>query len=37
MADLLQIADRLAADPLRGRVGRDQLGMLGLQGPQLVE
>ncbi len=27
MLDLRQFADRLIADPLRGAVGRDQLGM----------
>ena len=32
-----QRADRLAADPLRRRVGRDELGVLGLERPQLVE
>ena len=29
--------DRLAAGPLRRRVGRDQLGVLGLDRPQLIE
>ena len=37
VADLDQVRDRLAADPLRGRVRRDQLGMLGLDRPQLVQ
>jgi hypothetical protein len=37
MANLLQIADRLAADPLRRRVRGDQLGVLGFQSPQLVD
>ena len=37
MADLLELGYRLAAGPLRRRVGRDQLGMLGLDRPQLVE
>ena len=31
MLDLLQALDRLVADALRGAVGRDQLGMLGLE------
>ena len=29
--DLVQLGDRLVADPLRGAVGRDQLRMLGFQ------
>ena len=37
MAHLLEIGDRLATDPLRRRVRRDQLGMVGLDRPQLVE
>ena len=37
MADLLQVADWFAADPLRRRVRGDQLGMLGLKRAQLVE
>ncbi len=37
VADLGQLADRLAADALGGRVGCDQLGVLGLDAPQLVE
>jgi hypothetical protein len=37
MADLDQIRDRLAADPLRRRVGGDELRMLGLDRPQLVK
>ena len=35
--DLLQLAHRLAADPLGGRVGRAQLRMLGLDRAQLVQ
>jgi hypothetical protein len=35
--DLGQRGDRLAADALRGRVRRQQLGMLRLDGAQLVE
>ena len=31
MLDLLQLADRLVADALRGAVGRDQLGMRRLE------
>ena len=31
MLDLAEPFDRLVADPLRGAVGRDQIGMLGLQ------
>jgi hypothetical protein len=37
VADLLEVGDRLAADALSGRVGRDELGMVGLDGAQLVE
>ena len=36
-ADLDQVRDRLAADPLGRRVGRDQLRVGGLERPQLVE
>ena len=35
--DLLQPVDRLAAHPLGGRVGSDQVGVLGLQAAQLVQ
>ena len=35
--DLRQLADRLAADALGRRVGRQQVGVLGLQRAQLVE
>jgi hypothetical protein len=35
--DLLEPADRRAADPLGGRVGRDELRVLGLDRAQLVE
>jgi hypothetical protein len=35
--DLLELRDRRAADALRRRVRRDELGMLGLDRPQLVE
>jgi hypothetical protein len=37
VADLDQIGDRLPAHTLRGRVRRDQLGMLGFERPQLVQ
>ena len=37
MADLDEIAHRLAAGALRRRIGRDQLGMLRLDRPQLVD
>ena len=37
VADLLELRDRLAADALRRRVGRDELGVLGLDRAQLVE
>ena len=37
VGDLGQRRDRLAADALGGRVGRQQLGVLGLDGAQLVE
>ena len=35
--DLLELADRLAADPLRRRVGREQLRVLALDRAQLVQ
>ena len=37
VADLDQVGDRLTADPLRRRVRRQQLGVLGLDRAQLVE
>src|SRR5215211_278579 len=37
VGDLLQVLDRLGTDALGGRVGRDELGMLGLEPAQLVE
>ena len=37
VAHLFQIAHRLAADALRRRVRRHELGMLGLDRPQLVD
>ncbi len=37
VGDLLQARHRLAADALGRRVGRQQLGVLGLDGAQLVE
>ena len=37
MAHLLQVADRLAPDPLRRRVGRDQLWVLGLDRAELID
>src|SRR5438309_8858177 len=36
MADLLELGDRLGSDPLGGRVGRDELGMLALDRLELV-
>jgi hypothetical protein len=36
VADLRQRADRLGADALRRRVGRDELGVLGLERLQLA-
>jgi hypothetical protein len=35
--DLLELVERLGADPLGRRVGRLQVGVLGLERPQLVE
>jgi hypothetical protein len=37
VAHLLQVADRLAADALGRRVGRDQLRMLSLDPAELVD
>src|SRR5437763_17144086 len=37
MADLDQLRYRLGPDPLGGRVGADQLRMVPLDSPQLVE
>jgi hypothetical protein len=37
VGDLGEPGDRLAADPLRGRVRGQQLGVLGLDAAQLVE
>ena len=37
VADLLEVLDRRGADALRGRVGGDELGVLGLELAQLVE
>jgi hypothetical protein len=37
MADLDQVRHRLAAGPLRRRVGGDELRMIGLDRPQLIE
>jgi hypothetical protein len=37
VADLRQLGDRLAADALRRRVRRDELGVLGLEALQLAE
>ena len=37
MANLLEPLDRLAADPLGRRIGAAKLGVLRLEGPELVE
>jgi hypothetical protein len=37
VAHLLELGDRLGADALGRRVGREQLRVLGLDPPQLVE
>ena len=37
VADLLELTDRLRRHALGRRVGRDQLGMIGLEGLELVE